>query len=88
MTEAASHGVAMMCTDELNLNVKFTDKEDIVVIPYNADEIVKIIEFYVENPTQLYTLAEKGASKVKEVYGFENQIRPRIKILENQLAQK
>jgi|GEM_PF-180792 len=81
-TDAAIRKVAMFCTDPLNLNIKFTDGENIVIIEHNTDKIVKKIEKYIDNPKKLKDLCEKSCEKVKEIYNYENQIKPRLKILE------
>jgi glycosyltransferase involved in cell wall biosynthesis len=80
-TDAALHTVAMFCTDILELNVRFTDREDIVLIPHDANRIAEIVTYYCDRPEQLQLVAEKGCEKVREVYNYENQIAPRIQIL-------
>jgi hypothetical protein len=80
-TDAALHTVAIFCTDELNLNVRFTDREDIVLIPHDTSQIVEIVSFYCDHPSELQSVAEKGRDKVREIYSYENQIAPRIRIL-------
>ncbi|MDI6644797.1 MAG: glycosyltransferase [Methanobacteriaceae archaeon] len=79
-TEASLHQVAIFCTDELGLNTKFS-KDEIVIIPHNVKEIVKIIEKYYHDPIKLEKIARKGCKKVKEIYSYKNQIEPRINIL-------
>ncbi len=85
-TEAGLRGVAIFCTDELDLNIKFTHNEDIVIVPHNSDMIVKTIQYFYANPEKLKALAEKGAVTIREVYSFENQILPRVKILKQEIA--
>jgi glycosyltransferase involved in cell wall biosynthesis len=80
-TDAALHTVAIFCTDELNLNVRFTDREDIVLIPHETSQIVEIVGYYCDHPSELQSVAEKGRDKVREIYSYENQIAPRIGIL-------
>jgi len=79
-TEASLHKVAIFCTDELGLNTKFSS-EEIVIVPPDAKEIVKIIEKYYHDPKKLEEIAKKGCEKVKEIYNYKNQIEPRINIL-------
>jgi len=83
--EAGLRKVAVFCTDELKLNNHFTDNEEIVIIPHDCDGIVKIIEAYYNAPDKLRSIGEKGAAKLQEVFSYENQILPRIKILENEI---
>ena len=59
-----------------------TNKE-IVIIPHDADRIVRIIEAFYENPDKLRSTAEKGAAKMREVDSYKRQILPRIKLLES-----
>lgn len=80
-TDASLHSVAMFCTDLLDLNVRFTDREDIVLIPHDTDRIVETIAYYCERPSELQSVAEKGRNRVREIYSYENQIAPRIRIL-------
>lgn len=85
-TDAGLHKVAIFCTDELNLNTKFNDDE-IVIIPPDSEKIIEKIEEYYENPEKLREISEKGYLKIKELYNFENQIEPRIKILEQVISE-
>jgi hypothetical protein len=73
----------VFCTDELKLNNHFTNNEEIVIIPHDADKIVRITEAFYENPAKLRSIAEKGAAKMRKIFSYKNQILPRIKLLEN-----
>jgi ABC-type Na+ transport system ATPase subunit NatA len=44
--EASLRKVAVFCTDELKLNDHFIDNEEIVIIPHEADRIVRISESF------------------------------------------
>ena len=81
-TDAGLHKVAIFCTDELNMNRQYKDKEEIVIIPHDAQKIVKLIEKYYRDPEKLEKIADAGYLKSKKLYNYENQIAPRIKILE------
>lgn len=84
-TDAGLKKVAIFCTDELKLNQgRFIDNEDIVIIPHNSAEIVKIIESFLKNPKKLKDIGEKGQEKIIRLYNFEAQIEPRIKILKEE----
>jgi len=86
-TEAGLHKVAIFCTDELKLNTKkYKDKEEIVIIPHDTQKIVEIIEEYYHNPKKLQEVSELGYLKIKELYNYENQIEPRINILEGLIS--
>jgi glycosyltransferase involved in cell wall biosynthesis len=86
-TEAGLRNVAMFCTDELNLNIKFIHGADIVIIPHESDKIVDILKYYYDHPLELRTIAENGAARIQEVYSDESQILPRIRILEKELQE-
>ena len=83
--EAGLRKVAVFYTDELKLNNYFIDNEEIVIIPHDADSIVRIIEAFYKKPGKLRSVAEKGAAKMREVYSYERQLLPRIKLLESEM---
>ena len=87
-TEAGLNKLAIFCTDELNMNTKFEDEKEIVIIPHDTKKIVEIIEKYYYNPEKLQEIAQEGYLKIKELYNYENQIMPRIKILEELIKSK
>ncbi|MBP2046146.1 hypothetical protein [Methanobacterium aggregans] len=83
-TDAGLHKVSIFCTDELHESTgKYEDEEEMVIIPHNTQEIMKIIENYYHKPGKLQEIAEAGCLKIKDLYSYENQIAPRIKILED-----
>ena len=83
--EASLRKVAVFCTDELKLNNHFIDNEEIVIIPHDADRIVRIIEAFYKKPDKLRSVAEKGAAKMREVFSYKSQIMPRIQLLESEM---
>ncbi|MFZ3150317.1 MAG: glycosyltransferase [Anaerolineaceae bacterium] len=87
-TEAGANGVVILCTDSLGLNIKFTDWEDIILIPHNTEKITEIISRLHADPGKLIEISKKGARKIREVYSYENQIVPRINLIRNQLAKE
>jgi glycosyltransferase involved in cell wall biosynthesis len=84
-TEAGANGVVILCTDSLELNVKFTDWEDIVLIPHDSEKITEIIGRLRADPGKLSEISKNGARKIREVYSYENQIAPRIYLIQEQL---
>jgi len=84
--EAGLRKVAMFCTDELKLNNHFTDNEEIVIIPHDAGKIVRIIESFYQEPAKLRGIGEKGAIKACDVFSYECQILPRIRLLESEMC--
>jgi glycosyltransferase involved in cell wall biosynthesis len=87
-TDAGIRQVAMFCTDELHLNIKFVNGEDIVIIPPDSEKIFETISYYYLHPEKLRSLAQNGASRIRDVYNYENQMIPRIKILESELKRE
>ena len=86
VTEAGLHELAILVTDELNMNQnKFIDGKEIIIIQPNATSIVKNIEFYMKNPDKLKSIGELGALKIKDLYSYEKQINRRINIIQNEL---
>ena len=77
--------VAVFCTDELKLNKYFIDNEEIVIIPHDADRIVRIIEAFYKKPDKLRSVAKKGAAKMREAFSYERQMLPRIRLLEGEM---
>jgi glycosyltransferase involved in cell wall biosynthesis len=85
-TDAGLRETAIFCTDELSLNSGFfTDGEEIVIIPHNADKIVDVVMAYYHNPHKLMSIAKNGREKIKKLYSYEAQLLPRIKILKEQV---
>lgn len=80
--EAVLSGVALFCTDCLNLNISFQDREEIVIISLNVSEICDIIEYYYQNYDQLYKLARQGQEKFSKVFDIKNQMNPRLKLIQ------
>lgn len=82
VTDAALSGVAMFCTDPLDLNQGvFVDGEEIVIIEHSIEDIVEKVDYYYNNPRGLQELSKKGETKSRLIYSSENQMAPRIKLL-------
>ena len=82
VTDAALSGVAMFCTDPLDLNQGvFVDGEEIVIIEHSIEDIVEKVDYYYNNPRGLQELSKKGEAKSRLIYSSENQMAPRIKLL-------
>jgi glycosyltransferase involved in cell wall biosynthesis len=82
-TEAALRETAIFCTDDLNQNLHFINNEEIVLISHEPDEIASTVEFYLEHPEELTKIGKNGRQKVKDLYGYEKQIKPRVTLLTN-----
>jgi glycosyltransferase involved in cell wall biosynthesis len=80
-TEAGLNGVALFVTDTLGQNIKFRDREDIVLIPHDSAKIADIVEEYYLDPEKTRILAENGQKRMQEVYSTEAQLGPRKAII-------
>jgi glycosyltransferase involved in cell wall biosynthesis len=85
--DAGLRKMSIFCTDELHLNEKFINGEEIVIIPHDAVQATKIIEGYYKNPDKLKQIAENGYRKMKNVFSYDEQTLPRINILKDQIKQ-
>lgn len=81
--EAAFCGVAVFCTDLLNLNVALRNKAEIVLIPTDPVEVAAEIDGFLNYYERLYELSEKGQSAFMGVFALEKQMAPRLKILDS-----
>ena len=79
--EAGLCGVAVFCTDELGLNIAFRDREDIVLVPRNIEDIAEAVLEYHREPEKLERLAERGRRSFNEVFSVDAQMGQRMKIL-------
>lgn len=74
--------VAMFCTDPLNLNQdRFKDGKEMVILKHSANDIVKKIEYYYKHPKELENICKSGKLKTEQLFGYESQMAPRIKLL-------
>ena len=88
VTDAAMRKVAMMVTDPMGLNDdNFEDGKDVLITSNDPTELVANLEFLLDNPSFLTSIAEAGYKKANYLYSVEKQIHPRIEILKNCLAE-
>lgn len=80
-TEAMISGVALLCTDELKLNVKFKDKKDLIIIKPESSDIVKKIEELYNNPDKIIKIAKNGRKKASKLYSINKQLKTRINLI-------
>lgn len=83
--EAGLAGVAVFCSDELSLNVRFKDGEDIRIIPLDADAIADIVMKYYENIEDLYNLASKCQKSFQKAFDINLQMGRRYDMLKKYL---
>lgn len=80
--EAGLNGVAVFCTDPLNMNETYKSGEEIEIISTDSNKIRMLIEKYYKDPTSLYCLSNKGKIKFREIFSVKNQLDYRTNILE------
>nr|WP_264525306.1 glycosyltransferase family 4 protein [Flavobacterium sp. N502536] len=88
VVEAALNGVTVLITDELKQNSTFIPNVDLILIDSNSDSIRNHIIDLIENPEKLYSISQNGQQKFLKVYSNEIQMKPRISLLQNEIAQK
>lgn len=81
--DAALNGTQVFTTDKLNLNTCFTDGKDICIINEDVDEIANKVMYYKNNLDLLYRLSLNTQNKFNEVFGLDNQMMKRMKVLNN-----
>ena len=84
--EAGLNGVALFISDDLNQNVFFQDKENVVLINNIPLDISKKVEYYYHNNDKLIALAEVGREKIELHYNLETQMLPRVNLIKKELA--
>ncbi|MEG3866125.1 glycosyltransferase family 4 protein [Microcoleus sp. Z1_B2] len=86
--EAALSGVALFCTDCLNLNVAFKDREELVIISLNVEEICETIEYFWQNYNKLSELAKQGQLAFQRVFNIDYQMNPRLRLISECMGPK
>jgi glycosyltransferase involved in cell wall biosynthesis len=80
--DAGYAGTAMFVTDELAMNIEYTDNDDIVIIKPDPDDIVsELLQFYC-NLSELYKLSRRCQITTQKVFDAEVQSQARLKIFE------
>lgn len=81
-TEGALRGTAIFCTDEFNsAEGRFVDGQDFVLVRYDLDHIVNKVESYYRKPEELKAVGERGSRRVLDLYSYQSQMAPRVRIL-------
>lgn len=86
-TEAMINEVLLLCSDELKLNIRFKDKNEIVIIENKTEDIVNKLKYYYNNRKELLKIAKRGSKKARKIYSYKKQITRRIKLI-NSVAKK
>jgi glycosyltransferase involved in cell wall biosynthesis len=79
--EAGASGVAVLCSDELRLNVAFKDGEEIVIVPRDVDTICDRVLRYYRDEEALQELSRKTQIAFHRVFNLASQMTPRIRLL-------
>jgi glycosyltransferase involved in cell wall biosynthesis len=78
---AALDGVALFCTDELQLNPGFRDGEEIVLVRPEAEDLVEKVQCYLDDPARLAALAERGQTAMQRAFSHSAQLSPRLALI-------
>lgn len=84
--EAGLCGVAVFCSDVLCQNVRFRDREEIVIVPPDPGDIEETIWQYYSDPDALYRLSELGRNAFREAFDLSRQMEPRFRCLSECMA--
>lgn len=80
-TEAMLNRVALICTDELRLNIKYENNKDLIIVKPEVKDIVEQIEMLYQNPKKIKKIMDNGSRKVKKYYSYKVQNEKRIKVI-------
>jgi len=83
---AALDGVAVFCTDELQLNPCFRDGDEIVIVRPEAGDLVDKVQCYLNDPAKLAALAKRGQAAMQRVFSHSAQLSPRLELIRSLLA--
>ena len=85
--EAALCGTAMFVTDEMGMNEgRLKDREEIVIVSREADDIAETVGEYIASPDRLASLAQNGQRAVRRLFSIDAQMAPRLRVLSDLLA--
>lgn len=88
VTEAGLRETVMICTDELHMNNNYYTDNEICIIKPTIEDIIDKMEYLHNNPKDIKRIAKNGRKKIIDLYSFENQLKPRILLLENMIKEK
>lgn len=84
--DAGLRETAMFSCDEMGQNRGyFKDRSEIVIIEHDVGDVVRKIEYYYQHPGELKELGICGSERVKELYSWDAQMKPRIDLLQNEI---
>ncbi|SAL72106.1 hypothetical protein AWB71_04458 [Caballeronia peredens] len=83
--EAGFRGVLNCVSDPLNLNVAFTDGEDIMLVDLDTDKTIQRLSGLLSEPEKLYELAYANWRRFLDVFDTDRQLWGRTRILSDEL---
>ncbi len=86
--EAGVCGTAVLCTDPLNLNPCFKNEEELLLITPDVQDITEKIASLAADPVRLRNLRQAGATKFREIYDIDRQMKPRIRLFNEIISRR
>jgi len=83
--EAGFRGVLNCINDPLDLNIAFTDGQDIILLDFEPAHTAARIRSLIETPDRLYDLAYANWRKFKDVFDVDRQLWARTKLIADEL---
>ena len=84
--EASLCGVAMVCSDELNMNQYYKDREEIVICNPTPTDIINKVSLLVNNRKLLQSIAKNGHIVSQRLFNPSYQLAKRAEILNKQFS--
>lgn len=81
--EASLCGAAVVGSDELDQNRFYTSETNILIVEPTVEDIVAKLDPLIRDPDRLAALAEAGRKRTVELYGAEQQLLTRSRILQD-----
>nr|WP_294567193.1 hypothetical protein [uncultured Rhodopila sp.] len=83
--EAGFHGVLNCINDPLGLNPIFTTGHDIIILDFDTEKSVESLRQILKEPADLYRLAYENWRKFHEVFGTDQQLWARTKLIAEEI---
>ncbi|CAE6726313.1 hypothetical protein R75483_01994 [Paraburkholderia domus] len=83
--EAGFRGVLNCVSDPLDLNVEFTDEENIILVDFDTKKTIEKLSELVCNPEKLYALAYANWKRFVGVFNTDHQLWARSRVISEQL---
>ncbi|WP_432535514.1 glycosyltransferase family 4 protein [Kineococcus arenarius] len=86
--DAAYCGAVLFVSDPLGMNDHWSDREDIVVVPTQAEGIADALAQYHEDESGLRELSTRGQRKAQHLFSTDLQIGRRLEVLTAEMARR